>query len=114
MTVQFDQWFFSNPIPAVAWTPVRCSSLYAVMVAGGAPVTPPFTVIYFGETESLQDPDFFRLHPKYRDWVREADSEFDLYVSTYLCAGMTSQYREFVTSMLIREYEPAHNGVACL
>ena len=112
MAAQFDQWLFTSPIPLHFWTPVHCAALYAVLVGSELEASLPFRVIYFGEAESLSQPDFFSSHPEYGDWVREAGSEMELYVSAYLYAGMSSQYREFVTDMLIREYRPACNGEA--
>ena len=112
MATQFDQWLFTSPIPLHSWTPVHCAALYAIIVGSEQDASFPFRVIYFGETETLAEPDFFSSHPGYDDWVREAGSEMELHVSTYLYAGMSSQYREFVTDMLIREYQPVCNEVA--
>ncbi len=110
VAAQFDQWLFSSPVPLCAWTPVQCAALYAILASSQEDMPFPFKVIYFGEAESL-GADFFVSHPRYGNWVRQAGSEMDLYVSTYMCAGMSLQYREFVTSMLIRQYQPACNEV---
>lgn len=108
MAAQFDQWFFSSPVALCTWTPVQCAALYAILVSSEQDTPFPFRVIYFGEADGL-DLDYFTSHPRYADWVQEAGSETVLYVSTYLYAGMSSQYREFVTGMLTREYRPACN-----
>ncbi len=112
MRVQFDQWVFNSPVPIDRCVPVRCAALYAILVADDSSASFPFRPIYFGQTENLAQSHFFESHPRYADWVREAGSEQDLFVATYLCAGMTGQYREFVEGMLVREYAPACNSLA--
>ena len=47
--IRFNDCFFGEPIPVTNWTPPRCASLYAILVADANWAPRPFQPVYFGE-----------------------------------------------------------------
>jgi hypothetical protein len=95
---------------APLWSPLRGAGVYAVMMPGWRLLT--FRALEFGEAEDLSSKDLLRRHPKYREWLSIAGTEWNLYVATHEMALSSPAGRAAVLRELARGYRPEFTPLA--
>jgi hypothetical protein len=90
--------------------PVPGAGLYAILVADNSASPRPFRVIYFGESECI-DERVSPSHEKYEDWCTAAGGADKLHVAYCWMIGSSKDERTAVESGLIGHYHPQCNIV---
>src|SRR5262245_37618487 len=89
---------------APLWSPRRSAGLYAVLAPGWRLLT--FRALGFDQTEDFAGKDLLKQHPKYGEWLRIVDTEWNLYIATLELPLSTEAQREATLRALRREYRP--------
>ena len=82
---------FTGPFLLPLWSAPRTGGLYAVMVPGWRLLT--FRAIHFGQTEDFSVREFLTGHPRYREWLVIAGTDWNLYIATYEMSFSTQARR---------------------
>jgi hypothetical protein len=101
---------FTGPFLLPLWSAPRAAGLYAVMVPGWRLLT--FRAIHFGQTEDFSAREFLSGHPRYRECLAIAGTDWNLYIATYEMSFSTQAQREAVERHIAREYRPEFNHPA--
>jgi hypothetical protein len=109
MAIRYGGYVFDAPAPVARWSAPHRAGVYAILVADQTYQPMPFRVIYFGESGNMSERRFFRGHPKYSCWIREAGSEQSLYIAVYPMPVSTREQRRAVAVGLISEIGPVCN-----
>jgi hypothetical protein len=107
--IYFANYQFCEPEALLNWTTSETAGIFAILVQDATSRSKPYRAIYFGESENLSEPGFFRSYHRYDCWVREAGNETDLYVSVFPTPGSTPELRQGIKDFLIKYYQPACN-----
>ena len=98
---------FAGPFLLPLWSAPRGAGLYAVMVPGWRLLT--FRALHFGRAEDFSARQLLGAHPRYREWLAIAGTDWNLYVATYEMSFSTAAQREAVERQIAREYRPEFN-----
>ena len=98
---------FAGPFLVPLWSAQRGAGLYAVMVPGWRLLT--FRALHFGRAEDFSARQLLGAHPRYREWLAIAGTDWNLYVATYEMSFSTAAQREAVERQIAREYRPEFN-----
>jgi hypothetical protein len=101
---------FTGPFLLPLWSAPRTAGLYAVMVPGWRLLT--FRALHFGQAEDFSAREFLTGHPRYREWLAIAGTDWNLYIATYAMSFSTPVQREAVERQIAREYRPEFNHPA--
>ena len=101
---------FTGPFLLPLWSAPRTAGLYAVMVPGWRLLT--FRALHFGQAEDFSAREFLTGHPRYREWLAIAGTDWNLYIATYEMPFSTQVQREAVERQIAREYRPEFNHPA--
>ncbi len=91
---------FSKPFPKDEWDPPKKAALYLILRKDDG------MIIYVGESGNLDDPEFWRGHPKYNCWVRVAGAEKNLAIAFHPMVDSTPVQRKEMESGLVRKLQP--------
>lgn len=110
MSIRWGDISFDGPYPINRWEPPYRAAIYAIMMKPD-PVNKSATyrILYFGESGNLSERGFFRSHHKYECWIKNAGSENNLYIGTYLMPDSTQDERKEIEGRLISQYTPVCN-----
>ena len=98
---------FAGPFLVPLWSAPRGPGLYAVMVPGWRLLT--FRALHFGRAEDFSARELLGGHPRYREWLAIAGTDWNLYIATYEMSSSTAAQREAVERQIAREYRPEFN-----
>ena len=98
---------FAGPFLLPLWSAPRGAGLYAVMVPGWRLLT--FRALHFGRAEDFSARELLGGHPRYREWLAIAGTDWNLYIATYEMSSSTAAQREAVERQIAREYPPEFN-----
>ena len=98
---------FAGPFLVPLWSAPRGPGLYAVMVPGWRLLT--FRALHFGRAEDFSARELLGGHPRYREWLAIAGTDWNLYIATYEMSSSTAAQREAVERQIAREYPPEFN-----
>jgi hypothetical protein len=101
---------FTGPFLLPLWSAPRSGGLYAVLVPGWRLLT--FRALHFGQAEDFSAHAFLTGHPRYREWLAIAGTDWNLYIATYEMSFSTQAQREAVERQMAREYRPEFNHPA--
>jgi hypothetical protein len=108
--IVFDNISFTEPAHLDLFLlPFGRGGLYAIMVPDSTAKPRPYRVIYFGQAGELQK-RVRKSHEGYADWISEAGSAWQLYVSFHAMTG-NEEERVAIESRLIAKYKPVCNEV---
>ncbi|HEV3011045.1 MAG TPA: hypothetical protein VGX52_18630, partial [Burkholderiales bacterium] len=85
---------FAGPFLAPLWSPPKSAAVYAVMAPGWRLLT--FRALEFGHAADLAEPNLFKQHPKYREWLTIVGTEWNLYIATHELSFSTEAQRAAV------------------
>lgn len=108
MSINYGGVEFSQPIPLSSWEPPFKGGLYAIVVPDQTSKPKPFRVVYFGQSSNMSERGF-SSHYKGNFWLRQAGSEANLYIATYLMPNSSERDRVALEDRLVGEYRPACN-----
>lgn len=110
MSIRLGNIDFDGPYPITEWIPPYQAAVYAIMMKPDPENKPKeYRVIYFGGGSNLSEIKFYREKNKYNCWIREADSEDNLYIGIYKMPNSTADERIEIESNLINQYNPVCN-----
>ena len=98
---------FAGPFLLPLWSAPRGAGLYAVMVPGWRLLT--FRALHVGQAEDFSARELLGGHPRYREWLAIAGTDWNLYIATYEMSSSTAAQREAVERQIAREYPPEFN-----
>ena len=98
---------FAGPFLLPLWSAPRGAGLYAVMMPGWRLLT--FRALHFGQAEDFSARELLGGHPRYREWLAIAGTDWNLYIATYEMSSSTAAQREAVERQIAREYPPEFN-----
>lgn len=108
MGITWGGYRFDGPFGLASWIPACSVGVYVVMAPKDLS-NAVFRVLYFGESDGLHRPGFYRGHPRYGSWVSKAGSERDLYIGVYRMPNSTPEQRQALETLLVERYRPACN-----
>jgi len=95
-------------VPPALWSAPRSAGLYALMVPGLAPSHLPRGSTS-GQAEDFSARELLGGHPRYREWLAIAGTDWNLYIATYAMSTSTPAQREGRRGQIAREYRPEFN-----
>ena len=98
---------FAGPFLLPLWSAPRGAGLYAVMMPGWRLLT--FRALHVGQAEDFSARELLGGHPRYREWLAIAGTDWNLYIATYEMSSSTAAQREAVERQIAREYPPEFN-----
>jgi hypothetical protein len=98
---------FAGPFLLPLWSAPRGAGRDAVMVPGWRRLT--VRALHFGQAEDFSARELLGGHPRYRDWLAIAGTDWNLYVATYEMPSSTAAQREAVERQIARGYRPEFN-----
>ena len=101
---------FTGPFLLPLWLAPRTAGLYAVMVPGWRLLS--FRALHFGQAEDFSARELLTGHPRYREWLAIAGTDWNLYIATHEMSFSTQAQREAVARQIAREYRPEFNHPA--
>ena len=101
---------FTGPFLLPLWSAPRAAGLYAVMVPGWRLLS--FRALHFGQAQDFSAREFLTGHPRYREWLAIAGTDWNLYIATHEMSCSTQAQREAVERQIAREYRPEFNHPA--
>lgn len=110
MSIKWGSINFEGPYPIKAWDPPYCAAVYAIMRKPDPENKPKsYRIIYIGGSVNLSDRRFYREEHKYNCWIKEADSEDNLYIGIYRMPNSSPDERIEIETNLINQYNPVCN-----
>ncbi len=110
MSITWGDVEFEGPYPITEWEPPRVAAVYAIMMKAEPEDKPTtYRVLYFGESENLDDRGFYKSHHKYSCWKAEAGSDSNIYIGIHRMPNSSRKERREVEGKLIAEYHPVCN-----
>ena len=110
MSITWGNIEFEGPYPIKDWEPPYRAAVYAIMMRPDPENNPrTYRILYFGESGNLSERGFYRSHHKYNCWIREAGSEYNLYIGIHRMPNSTANQRQDVEARLIKQYQPKCN-----
>ena len=100
---------FAGPFLLPLWTAPRGAGLYAVMVPGWRLLT--FRALHFGQAEDFSARELLGGHPRYREWLAIAGTDWNLYIATHEMSFATPAQLESAARELARSYKPEFKPV---
>ena len=107
--IYFANYQFSEPAGIAEWRTEEKAGIYVILVQDPKAKSQSYKAIYFGESDNLSDSNFIKSHHSYDCWVREAESESNLYIATFAMSDSPSELRQGVVAFLVKYYHPACN-----
>ena len=98
-----------GPYPIKRWNPPYGAAVYVIMIKDDPGQQNMYTIIYSGESDNLSDREFYRLHPKFKCWLKRAGSEDNLYICIHEMPYSTCKDRKKVESSFMKRYKPVCN-----
>jgi len=88
MSIIYDGTQFTEPVKLNTWEPPFRAGLYAILVPNQTVKPKAYAIVYFGESGNMSERGFLSHH-KRSCWIRQAGSESNLWISTYLMPNST-------------------------
>lgn len=111
MSIKWANVDFDGPYSIKYWQVPCKAGIYAIMKKSDPQNNPnTYTILYFGESGNLSERGFVESHHKYYRWIKEADSEHNLYIGTYLMPNSSSEERRQIENQLIFACKPICNN----
>lgn len=83
MSIKIENTNFKGPYPIISWDPPCSAAVYAIMIKEDPNQLNMYTLIYFDESDNLSERDFYRSHPKFKCWIKQAGSIFNIYIAIH-------------------------------
>jgi hypothetical protein len=110
LTIQFGEVPFENLGPFNNWDGPGGAGMYVVLVQPNREKAPTdYRALFFGEADNLSSTEFFRIHPKFRCCVSEAERADNLFFAISPLEGSTADQRKQIVQMLANEFRTACN-----
>lgn len=110
MSIVWGDISFDGPSPITDWNPPYCAVIYVIMHKPDYVNEPKkFRLLYIEGLFNLSDRRFYREQDKYNCWIKEADSEDNLYIGIHKMPNSTADERIKIESNLINQYNPVCN-----
>lgn len=110
MSIELGGREFEGPHPLTIWDPPKKPAVYAILKKPD-PVKKPksYKLLYIEQSKNLTERGFYKTHPKYESWEKEAITRSNLYIAFYVMPVSMPQERDSVVSLLVEQYKPVCN-----
>ena len=98
---------FEGPFKIQDWKPSYNAAVYAILKKSSRDGN--YNLIYIGQSENMADRGFYKSHHAYTCWLRNVNSEGELFIAIYFMPSSTENQRKEVESILIKDYNPSCN-----
>lgn len=105
MAIQILSYEFLGPIRLSEWGPPMAEVVFLLLRRA----KDTFEILYAGNADGADAPDFFTKHDSFKCWIQHAGSESDLYLSIYPMWDSQPEERERITQKIIARYGPICN-----
>lgn len=111
MSIELGGRKFEGPHPVTIWDPPKKPAVYAIFKKSD-PVKKPksYKLLYIDHSKNLSERGFYKTHPKYECWEKEAISRSNLYIAFYVMPVSLGPERDSVVNILVEQYKPVCNG----
>jgi len=111
MSLELGQRDFEGPYPLTIWDPPNKPAVYAILKKPD-PVKKPksYKLLYIDQSKSLSERGFYKTHPKYETWEKEAITRSNLYIAFYVMPVSLGPERDAVVKILVDQYKPVCNS----
>jgi len=101
---------FEGPFSALNFIPPEKPAIFVIMTEPDPKNKPHmYKSIYFGESENLNEKEFWKFHDKYECFIEDAKSESNLYIGFYDVSKFKEEHRKHIILKLIEKYNPICN-----
>ena len=107
--IYFANYQFSEPAVITDWRTEEQVGIYVILVQDPKAKSQSYKAIYFGESQNLSDSGFIKSHQSYPCWIREAESEGNLYIATFPMPDSALDLRQSIVAFLVKYYHPVCN-----
>ena len=107
--IYFANYQFSEPELLTDWKTEDKDGIYVILIKETTLKSQSYKAIYFGESGNLSDTSFIKSHHSYGHWIREAESEGNLYIATFSMPDSAPELRQGIVAFLVKYYHPACN-----
>jgi hypothetical protein len=107
--IYFGNYQFSEPVVINEWETDEKAGIYVILVQDSGAKSQSYKAIYFGESENLSDSSFLGSHRSYDRWIRESESEGNLYIATFAMPDSALELRQGIVAFLVKYYHPVCN-----
>jgi hypothetical protein len=106
MTIQILSYEFLGPIKLSEWGPPMDEVLYLILAKNKE----TFQIIHAAESDKTDNTDFFTKNKKFKCWISNSGSEYNLYLCIYPMWGSTQEQRIRILNKIIQKYNPICNA----
>jgi len=108
MNITFGEYEFTKPTRIDKWEPPKAPGLCVILILDLSSSRIPLKPIYFGQTRNFAERGFLKSLEIY-NLIKEAGSEDDIFIATYIMLGSIEEERKTVEAELIAKYQPVCN-----
>jgi len=108
--IYFANYQFTEPESIRDWQAEDKAGIFVILIRDSKSKSQTYRAIYFGESENLSDSGFIKSHHSYDSWIREAESEGNLYIATFSMPDSVSDLRQSIVFFLVKYYHPVCNA----
>ena len=105
MSIQILQYEFLGPIKLDEWGPPMEKVVYLIF----SRKKDAFEIIYVGDCEKTDKPDFFENNLNFKTWIQTSGSKDFLYLAILPRFESNSSERKTIMNKIIRSYRPVCN-----
>jgi len=110
LNIQWGETLFQNLAPFSGWSGPGGPGLFVVMVQPDRQNAPAnYKALFFGEADNIADSEFFRIHPKFRCCVSEAERADHLYFAAFPMPDSSPIQRKQLQKLLVDQFHPVCN-----
>ena len=110
MSIELEGREFKGPYPLAIWDPPKKPAVFAILKKPD-PIKKPksYKLLYIEQSKNLSERGFYKTHPKYEFWEKEAITRSNLYIAYYVMPLSMPPERDSVVQLLVEKYKPVCN-----
>ncbi len=105
MTIQVLHYEFLGPVPISEWGPPMEKVVYILLSRSRE----RFTIIYADECEETDAVGYFTKNPLFKNWIRAAGGEKNLYMCILPLFESDAPQRQGIVARIVSRYKPECN-----
>jgi len=105
MTLQILHHEFLGPVPLSDWGPPMAETVYVLLSRNKE----RFTILFADECQKTAENDYFTKNPLFKNWLREAGGEKNLYICILPLPDSDERKRRDTVARIVSAYKPACN-----
>lgn len=105
VTLQVLHYEFLGPVKLSQWGPPMEKVVYLLLYQEND----KFHIFYVDQCEKTNDPGFFTKNPLFKNWIKFAGSEENIYLCILPLFESTTEERQKIATKIISHYKPICN-----